>query len=277
MTADILVNGLVAGGMYAILAVGFALIFSVARIVNMAHTAFYMVAAFLIFIGTSMLKFGLLLSIAGAIIITILLGIICYKLFFDRVKEHESTVMIISMALAMFLQEILLLKFGGEYRGISSFLEGFVEIGGTRVSYQHLFAIVGTGVILLGLWLWLSRTRIGMAIRAVAQDPEIANLMGIHVSNMYLIVMAVSAGLAGVAAAIMGPINMISPLMWAHPIVIVLASVIFGLLVGIPALRMRGMYLGMVTLTFPIILTGLLFAFHFTGAECGLAYVCCDD
>jgi branched-chain amino acid transport system permease protein len=228
MTADILVNGLVAGGMYAILAVGFALIFSVARIVNMAHTAFYMVAAFLIFIGTSMLKFGLLLSIAGAIIITILLGIICYKLFFDRVKEHESTVMIISMALAMFLQEILLLKFGGEYRGISSFLEGFVEIGGTRVSYQHLFAIVGTGVILLGLWLWLSRTRIGMAIRAVAQDPEIANLMGIHVSNMYLIVMAVSAGLAGVAAAIMGPINMISPLMWAHPIVIVLASVILG-------------------------------------------------
>jgi branched-chain amino acid transport system permease protein len=67
-----------------------------------------------------------------------------------------------------------------------------------------------------------------MAIRAVAQDPEIANLMGIHVSNMYLIVMAVSAGLAGVAAAIMGPINMISPLMWAHPIVIVLASVILG-------------------------------------------------
>jgi ABC-type branched-subunit amino acid transport system permease subunit len=88
--------------------------------------------------------------------------------------------------------------------------------------------------------------------------------------------MAVSAGLAGVAAAIMGPINMISPLMWAHPIVIVLASVIFGLLVGIPALRMRGMYLGMVTLTFPIILTGLLFAFHFTRGEFGLASLCCD-
>jgi|BarGraNGADG00212_2_1021979.scaffolds.fasta_scaffold00552_9 branched-chain amino acid transport system permease protein len=228
MTTDILVSGLVTGGMYAILAVGFALIFSVGRIVNMAHTAFYMVAAFLIFIGTSMLKFGLPLSIAGAIIITTLLGIICYKLFFDRVKEHESTVMIISMALAMLLQEILLLKFGGEYRGISSFLEGFVEIGGTRVSYQHLFAIVCTGGILLGLWLWLSRTRIGKAIRAVAQDPEIANLMGIHVSNMYLIVMAVSAGLAGVAGAVMGPINMISPLMWAHPIVIVLASVILG-------------------------------------------------
>ena len=228
MIADILLNGMISGGTYAILAVGFALIFSVARIVNMAHTAFYMVSAFLIYIGISMLQFGLTLSISIALILSALLGVVCFKLFFDRVKEHESTVMIISIALAMVLQEGLLLKFGGEYRGLPSFLEGFVDIGGKQITYQHLIAILCTGVILTGLWVWLYRTRTGKAIRAVAQDPEIANLMGIDVSNMYLISMAVSAGLAGIAGAVMGPIHMISPHMWAHPIVIVLASVILG-------------------------------------------------
>ena len=228
MLTDIFVNGLIAGGMYAILAVGFALIFSVARIVNMAHTAFYMVSAFLIYIGTSILGLGLIPSLAIAIAGAILLGVICFKVFFDRVKEHESTVMIISIALAMVFQEILLLKYGGEYRGLTAFREGFVDFAGTRVSYQHIIAVVCTGMILIGLWVWLSKTRIGKAIRAVAQDPETANLMGINVSKMYLTVMAVSAGLAGIAGAVMGPITMISPLMWSHPIVIVLASVILG-------------------------------------------------
>jgi len=120
------------------------------------------------------------------------------------------------------------LIYGGEYRGLKAFREGFVDFIGTQVSYQHIIAIVCTGLILIGLWAWLSNTRIGKAIRAVAQDPETANVMGINVSKMYLVVMAVSAGLAGIAGAVMGPITMISPLMWSHPIVIVLASVILG-------------------------------------------------
>jgi branched-chain amino acid transport system permease protein len=228
MIADILINGLVAGGMYATLAIGFALVFSVARIVNMAHTAFYMIASFLFFIGTSILEYSMLFSIAAAIIITILLGVVCYKLFLDRIKEHEAVVMIISIALAMFFQEILLICFGGSYRGVPAFSEGFIEIAGTRISDQHALALVATTFILLSLWIWLSKARIGNAIRAVAQDPEIANLMGINVSLIYTIVIAFSVGLAAVAGVLMGPIYTISPLMWAHPIVFVLAAVVLG-------------------------------------------------
>jgi branched-chain amino acid transport system permease protein len=228
MVVDILFNGLVAGGMYAILAIGFALIFSVARIVNMAHTAFYMIAAFLIYIGISTLNYGLWPSLVAAIVITILLGVTCFKLFFNRIKEHQATVMIISIALAMLFQEILLWIFGGTYRSIPSFIQGFVEISSTRISYQQLIAVGSTGLILLGLWLWLSKTRSGNAIRAVAQDPEIANLMGITVSHIYVRVMAVSVGLAGVAGVVMAPVYMVSPLMWTHPIVIVLAAIVLG-------------------------------------------------
>lgn len=228
MITDILLNGAIAGGAYALLAVGFALIFSVAGIVNIAHTAFYMIAAFLIFTATDYLSWPLLPAIFVGILLTVILGIVCFKVLFDRIMEHETAVMIMSIGLAMVFQEILLLKFGGGYHGMPPFFAGFVDIFGTRVSFQHLVALLVIGVVLIGLWLWLTNTRTGNAIRAVSQDRETANLMGVNVGNIYLVVMGVSVGLAGLAGAVMGPIYMISPLMWVHPIVIVLASVVLG-------------------------------------------------
>jgi branched-chain amino acid transport system permease protein len=225
---DILINGLMAGGMFAILAVGFSLIFGVAKILNMSHTAFYMVTAFLILIGVTILGFPFLPSLAGSMAITIILGILCFKLFFDRVKEHQTAVMIISVALAMLFQEIFLLTFGGHYRGVPAFITGFAEILGTRVSYQHLFAIGASALILAGLWVLLSRTKLGIAIRAVAEDREIANLMGINLSRIFMIVMAISVALAGLAGAVLAPIYMVSPFMWMQPLVITLAAVVLG-------------------------------------------------
>ena len=228
MLLNILINGLIIGGMYALLAVGFALIFSVARILNMAHTAFYMVSAYLIFVGTSMLHLSLFPSIILAVVATMVLGILCFYFFFDRIKEHEFAVMIIAVALASLFQEILFLVFGGTIRAIPHIAEGFFDVGGTNISYQHVFAFLLSVIILTGLWVVLSKTKLGNAIRAVAQDSEIANLMGINVRRIYVIVMAISVGLAAVSAAVMGPIYMISPLMWGQPLVIVLAAVILG-------------------------------------------------
>jgi len=228
MLLNILINGLIVGGMYALLAVGFALIFSVARILNMAHTAFYMVSAYVIYIGSSMLHLSLFPSIVMAIFVTVILGILCFYLFFDRVKEHEFTVMIIAVALASAFQEILLLIFGGTIRAIPPLAEGFYDIGGTNVSYQHIFAFLLSALILIVLWIVLSKTKLGSAIRAVAQDSEIANLMGISVRRVYVTVMGISVGLAAVSAAVMGPIYMISPMMWGQPLVIVLAAVVLG-------------------------------------------------
>jgi branched-chain amino acid transport system permease protein len=228
MVVNILINGLIVGGMYALLAVGFALVFSVARILNMAHTAFYMVAAYLIFVSTSILNLPLVPSILLAVTGTVVLGLLCYYLFLDRVKEHELAVMIIAVAIASLFQETLLLIFGGTIRAIPHIMEGFFEIAGTNVSYQHVVAFLFSIIILGLLWFLLVKTTIGNAIRAVSQDSEIANLMGISVQRIYVIVMAISICLAAVSAAVMGPIYMISPLMWSQPLVIVLAAVILG-------------------------------------------------
>lgn len=225
---NILVHGLTYGGMGAVLAVGFALIFGVAKMVNMAHTAFFMLAAFFIFIAIN--RFGLPIWAAsiGSVVITSFVAIICYWLFFDRVKQHETAVMIISVAMAILFQEIFLLIYGGHYHGIPSFVSGFIDIGTARVSYKHVFAGGVSLITLLALWLLLSKTRLGNAIRSVSQDREVANLVGINVSAIYLITMGISAALAAIAGAIVAPIYMVHPLMWMQPLIMVLAAVVLG-------------------------------------------------
>lgn len=242
--SNLVIHGLLYGGMCAILAVGFALIFGVAKIVNMAHTAFYMVASFIIFIGVSRVGLPVWLASLVSILLTCLLSVICYKLFFERVKHHETAVMIISVALAMLFQEIFLLIFGGHYHGIPALVKGFMDLGVVRISYKNLFALGFSLITLLGLWLLLSKTRLGIAIRSVAQDREVANLVGININHIYMITMGISAGLAAVAGAIVAPIFMVHPLMWMQPLVMVLAAVVLGGLGSIKGAVIAALILG---------------------------------
>jgi branched-chain amino acid transport system permease protein len=229
MIGAILINSLVSGGIYAILAIGFSLIFGVAKILNMAHTAFYMVTGFLLYIAVERIGVPPLPSYILVILSTGILAMICYKSFFDRVKTQESAVMIISIALAMLFQEIFLLKFGAQHRQIQPFVAGFIEITGViRVTYQHLFTIGTFVVVMYGIWILLSRTKLGKVIRAVSEDSEIANLMGINVSKVSLITIGISGVLAGVAGVVVVPLFTLHPLMWVHPLIIVLASVVLG-------------------------------------------------
>jgi branched-chain amino acid transport system permease protein len=210
------------------MAIGFSLIFGVGRILNMAHTAFYMLTAYLIYIATTMLGLPIVLSVALAIIVSSIFGVAFYKLFFDRVKERETAVIIISVSLAILIQEIFLIAFTGQSRRIPSLISGYTEIATVRITYQQLFGIGMSGATIASVMILLSKTRLGNVIRSVAQDREIANLMGIDVSRICMMTMGISVALAGIAAAIAAPIFMISPLMWEHPLVIVLAAVILG-------------------------------------------------
>lgn len=255
MLVAILLNGLLYGGTYALLAVGFSLVFGVAKIVNMSHTGFYMVGAYLVFIASSMMGLPLLLSGLLAVIISALLGLISYRLCFDRIKEQGTAVMIVSVGLALLFQELLLLLFGGSYKGISHFVPGFITMSGHQISYQSLLAIGVSALSLTAVWLLLSKTMLGIAIRAVAEDREAASLMGFNVSRIGMIIMGISVVLAAVASAVAAPVFTINPLMWLHPLVIVLAAVILGGLGSIKGSVVGALILGftesMVTLLVP--------------------------
>ena len=228
MLQDILVTGLVNGGVYALLAIGFSLIFVVARIVNIAHTAFYMLAAYCFY--TLLVKTGLGFFLSGVISVAAvtLFSVVCYRLVIEPVREHEAAVLIATIALALVFQELMLYTFGGHFLGIPSTLEGSMRFLGVSIPYQRLLILVVAGAMLVLVWFLLYRTRLGLAIRATANDLEVANLMGMNVHRVAMATVAISVSLAAVAGVVVAPVFVVDPFMWLAPLVTMLAIVVLG-------------------------------------------------
>jgi branched-chain amino acid transport system permease protein len=228
MFQDILVTGLVNGSAYALLAIGFSLVFGVARIVNIAHTAFYMLAAYALYALLLMGGVGPLLSGILAVASVTLLSLICYRLVIEPVRQHESAVLIATIALALIFQELMLRIFGGSYLGIPSVVEGGVVFLGIGIPWQRLIILVVAAAMLAGTWILLHRTRVGLAIRATANDLEVANLMGMDVKRVAMLTVAISVALAAIAGVSVAPVFVVDPFMWLSPLVTVLSIVVLG-------------------------------------------------
>jgi branched-chain amino acid transport system permease protein len=228
MFQDILVTGLINGSAYALLAIGFSLIFGVARIVNIAHTAFYMLAAYCLYVLLVRTGFGVLLSGIAAVASVTVLSVVCYRLVIEPVRQHESAVLIATIALALIFQEAMLRLFGGSYLGIPSAVEGMAVIFGVAIPWQRLLILIVAGAALAGTWTLLHRTRLGLAIRATANDLEVANLMGMDVRRVAMLTVAISVALAAVAGVAVAPVFVVDPFMWLSPLVTVLSVVVLG-------------------------------------------------
>src|SRR5260221_3901312 len=217
MLQDILVTGLVNGGVYALLAVGFALISGVARIVTIPHTACYMLAAYCF--NALLVKDGLgfLPAALTSIVAVTLLSVLCYRLVIEPVREHEAAVLIATIALALVFQELMLFTFGGHYLGIPSTLEGGVRPAGVSIPYQRMLILLVPAVMLIIVWFVLYRTRLGLAIRATANDLEVASLMGMNVRRVAMATVALSVALAAVAGEGVAPAFVVDPFMWLAP------------------------------------------------------------
>lgn len=228
MLPMILINGLMLGGIFAILAIGFSLLFGVAKILSLFHTALYMVTAFLVFIAIGWFNLHPLVAAISVVFIIGLIAMVCYILCLNRVKQHGTAVIIISLGVAIIFQELLLLTFGGHFRSIPHFVSGYFELFGVRVLWQNLFTIGATLATLCLVWLLLYKSRLGSAIRAISDDMEIANVMGINVNRICLIVMGISGLLAGIAGVVSASLFPVHPLMWVPMLVTVLAAVVLG-------------------------------------------------
>jgi len=228
MVQAFIIQLLVTGGVYALLAAGFSLIFGVARMINLAHTAFFMLAAYGMFFCSYQLGLDPILSIILSIVVTTLVAVASYKLLIDRVREHQVTVLLITIALAMVFQELMLLAFGAHFRAAPALIPGYLEVLGVRITNQQLLSLGIVLVVLVCVWALLLRTKLGLAIRATAQDTEIANLMGISVSRVLLITMGIAAALAAVAGVVVAPLWVVYPYMWLSPLVMVMAIVTLG-------------------------------------------------
>jgi branched-chain amino acid transport system permease protein len=228
MTLNIIISGLISGSMYALLAIGFSLIFGVARIVNIAHTAFYMVAAYCIHYGSSRLGLHPIWCMFAAVILVTLFGLLVYRFLIDPIREHEGAVLIGMIALAMALQEVMLLIFGGDYISVPALIKGYILIFGVKVFYQQLLTVGSVFIILAALRVLLMNTKMGLAIRSTAEDREVANLMGMNESRVAMMTMGISVGLAALTGAVVVPLTIVNPHMWMHPLIMMMAVVVLG-------------------------------------------------
>jgi branched-chain amino acid transport system permease protein len=225
---QVIIISIVLGTIYAVLALGFSLIWGAARIVNLAYTSFYMLAAYFFYVFWSILHLDTYVSALFAVVVASLIGVGTYKLILERIRAHETVVILISICSAFFFEECILAIFGTDFRRVPPFISGDQEVFGVRVLNQHFLAL-GVGLsLIIGLWLFLSKSKIGIAIRATAQDREIVNAMGIDERKVSLIGMFIGIGFVTISSVVVSPIYVVEPMMWVHPIIMVLAIVVLG-------------------------------------------------
>lgn len=245
LVIDIVMSGLISGSVYALLAIGFSIIFGVARIVNLAHTAFYMVAAYCIYFATHNMGYHPMWGMVAAIVLVTLLGIVSYRLFINPIREHHGAVLIATIALAIAFQEIMVIKFTGTYLSVPSLVKGYLTLLGVKVFYQQLLTFCVALLIMAVLWALLMGTKLGLAIRSTAQDREVANLMGINEARVAMMTMGISVGLAAFTGAVIVPLTILEPHMWLHPLIMMMAVVVLG---GLGSLK--GSFIGAYILGF---------------------------
>ena len=241
---EILIYGAVTSAIYAMLAVGFTLIFGVARVLNLAHGSFYALGAYGTYVLTSIVGLPLWLAALLAIAGVSVFGVVVEKVLIRPLRYSQLGVLMITLAVSLVVEQALFLIFGSEYRNVPAFIDTKVSIGGVDVAGQRLLTLVVAVVAIGALYLFIQRTRLGSAILAISQDAEAAKYMGIPSDRIFSLVMAISAALAALAGVLAGPFLSVQPPMHLLPIVKAFAIVIVGGLGSIPGSILAALMLG---------------------------------
>jgi len=223
----IIVYGAVVGGILALVASGFSLIFGVARILNFAHGIFFILAAYL---GIVLAKSGVNPYLATLISILLVGGfaVAIYTGLLARIKEHEVMVIIVTLAIALLVEQILIIIFGEHGISYPTLISGVLRIGKTPITYKRILAFVVAVVVLALLEIFIHKTRTGKMIMASSQNYEGALLVGINVDRIFIITMFLSAVLAGIGGVLYTQVFAASPAASLKALIFAFAIVILG-------------------------------------------------
>ena len=231
---EILVFGGLLGAVYALLYFGLSLSYGVARLLNLAHGSFYMIGGYLYYVFLTMSGVVSVESLVLAVLLTFLLGVALYLGLVRPVRSAPVRVLLITLSAAIVAQEVVSLAFGDRGVGASFIVGGVSAPLGVVVENQRILAAIVSLSMFLCVWLLIRVTKLGRAVRAVAQDAEAASLMGINDTRISVITLGLSGATAGLAGALLGPLTGISPDAWLNATVVAFAVVILGGLGSIP-------------------------------------------
>jgi branched-chain amino acid transport system permease protein len=245
MLEQILVNGLLASLIYVIMALGFTLIFGIMRIVNFAHGEFYMLGAMVVLFLFGALGWPFYLAVIAGGVISALLGVVLERLLFRPLVGDELSGMIMSLAVGIILQSIALIAFGPAEQSMARPFSGTWSLVGAAVPWDRTVVAICSLLILAVFYLFLKYSRLGLAMQAVAQDPQTASLMGIESGVVYAAAFGIACLLAGLAGGLMAPIYTVGPYMGELPMLKAFVVVILGGLGSLPGAVLGGLLIGL--------------------------------
>lgn len=217
--------------MYALLALGFTLIYGVSGVINLTHGSFFMLGAYMFYVfGTHLFTLEPILALILATISTGIIGSVVFRLTIHPVLEDEVAVMVAAVCLAFIFQQLMTLVFGPANVPVTPFVEGSLVVWGVTLTYTRISAFSISLVLFLSLLVFITRTKIGKAMRAVSQDREVAMLMGINTERLYMLTMALSAMLAAVAGIFISAstTRVAGAWMWFSPLALAFSIVVLG-------------------------------------------------
>ena len=242
-----IINGLLVGSYYIVLALGLSMIFSLGGVVNLAHGAFYAVGAYFAYEIQQLVGFG------GAVVLApvgvALVGVVIERLFLQRLyREDPMLGLLFTFGLALTVEQSLRLIWGttGLPFAIPDSLRGTLTLGDFLYSYYRLTVVAVSIAAVLGCWLLLNKTAFGMIVRAGTRDPEMVRALGISLKPALAAVFALGVGLAGLAGVMSGPLAGVQPAMGTEILTATFVVVVIGGLGSFWGVVVAGLLVGVV-------------------------------
>jgi branched-chain amino acid transport system permease protein len=205
---DVVVYGIINSSTLLLISIGFALAYGVSRVPNFAHGALYVVAGYFSWAFINRLGLSFVVSISLSIILTAIIGGFIYRVILIRVRGMHASEIIASLAIGMAMMEFLRwVGVKGPTFVVPVFIEGMVEISGVPVDLQRVFLVAIGVVLVVGLWIFTSYTRIGLSLKAVAQDERAALMLGIDSKRTAEVALGLGSAVVGVAANVIIPLS----------------------------------------------------------------------
>jgi len=254
-----LVNGLTVGSTYALIAIGYTMVYGIIGMINFAHGEVYMIgsyAAFIAIVGLGMLGLDslpliIVAAFAASIIVTSAYGYSIERIAYRPLRGSNRLIPLISaIGMSIFLQNEVLLAQDSKDKAIPNLIPGNFVFGestmnGVVISYMQVLVFVVTFVVMLGLTMFISRSRLGRACRACAEDIKMANLLGINTNNIIALTFVIGATLAAIAAVLLGlQYGVINPNIGFLAGIKAFTAAVLGGIGSIPGAMLGGLVLG---------------------------------
>jgi branched-chain amino acid transport system permease protein len=240
------VNGIALGSVYALVALGLTLVYGVLKVPNFAHGALYMAGAYVVYLMLTSVGASYPLAIATAIVVTAVMAAAMEFIVFRRLEGKSAVhAMIAALGVLFFLEGAADLIWGPDFRPVPTPLDGVVRAFGVNITEQRILVIAAAIAAMVGLYLLLKKTLVGMSIEALAQDREGALLVGIDTRRIALLTFAISGVLAAVAGSLIAPLVLVFPTMGAVIILKAFVIVILGGMGSVPGAIIGGYLLAL--------------------------------